>query len=388
MTVSIAELLTPAERDEMLATLLYIAASLDAPTTSWVEGDPTLTQLMTVGQKLADLSLVAIDITKGGFGELLPSNAWADRWALSRFNITRVPATAAAGAVIDVTCTADAAAQTYQLREIIIAHSVTGKTYRNDEVITLGPSVTLTGKLFSADEAGSVGTAAPGAVTVVVSSLVGVSVTNTAAMIGADQETTPALVARGRAKLASLSPNGPKDAYNYIARTPYFPDGTPCAPVSVPITRTRTVVDEATGELIVYCATAAGAPSGGDIAIIQTAIDAYAEPWGITATAVAGNPHNIPITYQSWVMGSNLTSGQIETAQANALAAWFALVPFGGYVIPPDTGDVYVEALEQVIASAVPGTQRVIVSIPAAKVDLTADEIAELGTLTPTTTIL
>jgi hypothetical protein len=388
MTFPLSDLLTVSERDEILAELLSIAASLGAPTTSWSEGDATLTQLMTVSQKLADLTVVAVDITKGGFGELLPSDAWADRWALSRFNITRVPAKAAAGAVIDITCTADAAAQTYQLREIIIAHDTTGKTYRNDEVITLGPSVSLTGKLFSADEAGSASTAAPGAITTVVSALVGVSVTNTSSMIGSDQETTMALVTRGRAKLSSLSPNGPKDAYDFVARTPYFPDGTPCAPTSTPITRTRTVVNETTGEITVYCATAAGAPSGGDVAIVQTAIDSFAEPWGVTATAVAGNPHVIDITYQSWVQGSNLTTGQIETAQANALASWFALVPFGGYVIPPDTGDVYVEALEQVIAASVPGTVRVVVSIPAAKVDLTPDEIATLGTLTPTTTIL
>ena len=57
-------------------------------------------------------------------------------------------------------------------------------------------------------------------------------------------------------------------------------------------------------------------------------------------------------------------------------------------VIPPDTGDVYVETIAQVIASAVVGTKRVVVSLPAAAVALAANEVATLGAVTPTITLL
>ncbi len=387
MSLALSDLITPEDRDSVLATLLAVSALLNAPTTSWQEGAPLLTMLTTAAQKLADLSVVAVDITKGGFGELLPSDAWADRWALSRFNVIRDPAVAAAGP-LTIVADASAAGHTYAIGEIIVAHATTHQTYRNSAPVTIVPSTTITLQAFAADAPGSAGTAAPGSVTVLVSTIVGLTITNPVSWLGADAETTPAFVTRARSKLGALSPNGPKDVYDYVAKTRFFPDGTPCCLTSVPNTRTRTVVDESTGVIHVYCATAAGAPSGGDIAITQAAIDAFAEPWGDTATAIAGTPVVVNITYQVWVQGTNLTSLQIQTKIATALALWFSTLPFGGYVIPPDTGDVYVEALEQVIASAVPGTLRAVVSVPASAVPLAPNQIGQLGSITPTVTLL
>ncbi len=381
MTFSVYDLITPAERDEMLAMLLSIAASLEAPTTSWQEGDPTLTQYMTFSQKLADLSTLAVEITKGGFGELLPSEAWADRWAWSRFKVLRVPATQAPGA-LTITCGAGAVGMTYEIGEVIVAHATSHQTYRNTAPITVVPSTVLEDQPFAADVAGAASSAAPGAITVLVSSLVGVTCTNPASFVGADKETTPHLVTRALSKLGSFSPNGPKDAYNYVATSPEL------SATTVPITRTRTVLDEVTGDLTVYLATAAGAPSGGDVTIVQTAIDEKAEPWGANAVAAAGVEVVQAVTYQSWVRGSNLTAAQIETLQAAALALYFSTLEFGGDIIPPDEGSLYVETLEQIIGQAVTGTVRVVVSLPAAAVPLTPDQVAVLGTVTPTTTLL
>lgn len=382
MTASLSDLLTPVDRDEVIATLLAIAASLDAPTTSWQEGDPTLTQIMTVAQKVADLSLVAIDITKGGFGDLLPSDAWADLWAKSRFNVDRIPAQEATG-VVTFTCGPTAAANTYQPREIIIAHATTGKTYRNAAAVTLGPSTTLPNQAIEADEPGTGSNAAPTAITVMVSSLVGVTVSNPASVLGVDKETTSQLVRRARAKLGALSPNGPKDAYNYVATTPSLSPG-----LTTPITRTRTVTDEDTGEVSVFLATAAGAPVAGDVTIVQASIDALSEPWGATATAIAATEVVQNITYQSWVRGSNLSAAQIESAQSTALAFYLSQLNLGGDVIPPDTGSLYVETLEQIISIAVAGTVRVVVSVPSGTVAVDPSEVVVLGTVTPTTTLL
>lgn len=387
MTVTLNQLITPADRDAMLATLLALAASLNAPTTSWVEGDPTLTQYMTVGQKMADLSQVAVEIAKGGFGDLLPSDGWADIWALSRFKVTRVPAKPAAGGEV-LTCSASAVGNTYAPGEIIIAHATTHKTYANTVSITVVPSTVLDPKAFAATEPGSASTAAPGSITVLVSSIVGVTVSNPESFIGTDQETTPHLVDRARSSLGALSPNGPKDAYNYVATTQFLPDGTPLSNTSTPITRTRTIVDEPTGELSVYLATSAGAPSGPDVAIVQTAIDTRAEPWGTTAMAIAATEVVQPITYQAWVKGSQLTVAQLESTIGVALAFYFAMLALGGDVIPPDTGDLYVESLEQVIGHAAVGITRVIVSVPASAVALTPNQVVVLGAITPTITLL
>ncbi len=381
MSLALSDLISTEDRDQVLATLLTVAALLNAPTTSWQEGAPILTMLTTASQKFADLTVVAADITKGGFGELLPSDAWADRWALSRFNVTRVPAKPAAGS-LTITADASAAGHSYAVGEIIVAHATTHQTYRNTAIVTIVPSTVLTLQPFSADVPGSAGTAAPSSVTVLVSSIVGLTVTNPLSWLGSDAEKTPALVTRARAKLGSLSPNGAKDAYNFIATTPEF------SATSVPITRTRTVGTPTSPAVSVYLATAAGAPVGGDVTIVQAAIDANVEPWGATATAIAATPHVVDVTYQAWVKGSQLTSAQIQTAIGTSLANFFATLALGGYVIPPDTGDVYVETLQFIIGAATPGIQRVVVSLPASSVALTANEVATLGTITPTITLL
>ena len=381
MTIPIDELIVPATRDEVLADLLAIAALLGQPTTSWQEGSALLTALMTVSQKISDETLTDAEIAKGGFGDLLPSDAWADLWAQSRFNVQRVAAVSASG-YETFTADATAAANTYAAGEIILAHATTHKVYRNAAPVTIAPSSTIADQPIVADEPGIASNAAPGTITVMVSSLVGVTVTNPLSVLGSDRETTLALVLRARAKLGALSPNGPKDAYNYVATTPEL------SATSVPITRTRTVASETTGAISVYLATASGAPSGADVAIVQTAIDAFAEPWGATATAIAATTQTVNITYQAWVSGSQLTSAQIQTAIANALAVWFSTLAIGGYVIPPDTGAVYVDALEQIIGQSTPGILRVVVSVPASDVALTANKVAVLGTITSTITIL
>lgn len=377
---SLDEILTVSERDDVLATLLALAASLGAPTTAWQEGDPILTTLTTDAQKSADLTVVAVEIAKGGFGELLPSDAWADLWAQSRFNATRVPATEATG-LVNAT---NSSASNYVLAigDLIIAHTTTGKTYRNQAAITILAGTGLDDILVQADEPGIASNAAPNTITTLVTSLVGVGVTNPLAFVGADKETTPALVDRARSKLGSFSPNGPKDAYDYAAKTPEL------SPTAVPITRTHTVLDAATGTLTTYLATAAGPASGPDVIIVQAAFDQFVEPWGVTSVAAAASAVVVPVTYQLWIQGSQLTTAQVETLVEAALVAWFETLDIGGYVIPPDTGAIYPDVLEQVIGQATPGILRVAVSVPASTTALTSNQVATLGTITPTVTVL
>lgn len=380
MAVALTDLVTPVAQSAMLTQLLGIANTLGLPTTSWQAGQPLRTMLNTVAQKLADFSSVAVAITQGGFGDLLPSDGWADIWAQSRFNVQRVQAVAATGLV----ALGNTSVTTYTLAigDMIIAHATTGATYRNIAALSVPPGG-VASVAIQADVVGTGSNASPGTVTTVVSSYPGVTSTNAASVLGGDAETTLALVTRARAKLGALSPNGPRDAYNYVATTPTLSVG-----LSSPITRTRTVADPATGLISVYLATASGAPVAGDVTIVQTAINTYAQPWCVTATAIAATPHVVPITYTAYVKGSQLTSAQIQTAIGNALATWFSTLAIGGYVIPPDTGAVYVDALQQVMGAATPGILRVVITVPAATVVILSSEVATLGTVTPTITFL
>jgi len=387
MTYSIDDILTVSTRDEQLSLLLSLANDFGAPTTSWVEGDPVLTLLTTVAQVLSDLSYVVLDIAKAGFGDDVASDDWADVWAKSRFNVERVPASAAAGGggsgSRGVNLTNSSLTQ-YDLEpgDLIVSHSVTGATYTNTETIAVLATTGLDDVAIACTETGTFGNAAPGFITHVIPSLIGVGCTNPEAILGADKETTPNLIARARRKLSSLSPNGPKDVYNYLATTPSYSD------VSVAITRTSVVLGENTGALSVYLATASGAASAPDVAIVQEAFEAYGSPWGSRVTAIPADELTQAVTYSAWIRGSGLTVAQAKSKQADALATYFSNLPLGGDVIPPGSGSLYVETLEQVISESVPGTVRVVATLPSNTVAVGKDQVCVLGTITATVSIL
>lgn len=386
MTYPLSQLLTAKGRDEMFDEVISIATAVGMAITSWRDGDVVRSMLLTASQKLADGTLMAVEIAKSGFGDFV-SDEMAPLWAKETYDVDIIQAAPATGAGSAI----NASIQQHDLGpgELIVAHATTGKTYRNQAAISILASATTPDIALAADEVGTGSDAAPGAITVIVApSMPGVTFTNPAAVLGADLETTPALVKRSRSKFASLSAMGPKDIYNYVATTPKTADGVPLSDTSTPITRTLTVLDPATGAITVYIATADGAPTVGDVAIVQDALYIWAEPWGAEATAVGATNHVVPLTYQVWIKGSSLTVGQIEAAIATAVAEYLKTVPIGGWVVPPDTGELYVEELGRAIGAATPGILRVAITLPAADIVLADNEVAVLGTVTPTVTVL
>lgn len=387
MPFSLSDLIKTKTRDDFITTILSVAASLGLPTTAWQPGGWTRTMIALFADGSAAFTQIIVEPIKGGFGDLLSSDAWGDAWSKGQFDVDRVLATPA---TTDTFTATNSSGTNYPLNpgDLIVANPTTGQTYRNTASVTIpaGSSIQFT---IAADQVGTAGNAAPGAITTLVSpSLLGVTVTNPDACLGSDQESTPNLVTRARTKWGSLSPNGPKKAYDYVATTPFLPDGTPLSDTSVPITRSRTVADPTTGAVTVYIATSGGAPVGGDVTIVQNAIDMWAEPWCITATAVAATNHTVAVTYQLWIK-STLTIAQIKSNVAAALAAYFSSLPIGGLVIPPSvTGDVFVEDLEVVIADANAGSVKVTISIPAVDVVILANEVPVLGTVTGTVTLV
>lgn len=370
----LSDLLKTKTRDEVLDELLALAVSFGLPTTAWQPGQPVRTILTLVAQKLSDLTPTIVETVKGGFGDLA-TLAWARLWAKSIYDVDAQLAEAATGYVTFT----NASATPYPLNpgQGIVAHATTGKTYRTQGAITIPATGSIANVAIQADEVGTASDAAPGAITTMVTSLPGVTVTNPLAVLGADDETAPSLVARARSKLAALSPKGPKDAYDYVVKT--------LAATTVPITRGKTVADPATGIVTEYVATAAGAPSGGDVAIADATVHQWAEPWCVTSQAVGASNHSVDVTCQVWITGSNLTPTEAQTAIQLALAEFFKTVPIGGDIIPPATGPGGVidhGVLTEVIGVAVPGIKKVALTVPAGDVALAANEVAVLGTPT------
>lgn len=341
---TLQELITEKTRDELLAEELTVAQSEGLSTTSWQSGSVIRTILVIVAHVLSIFSSIIVEPIKGGFGDLLSSLSWAKLWAKETFNVDHVGAEPATG-TIDIV-NASATVYNQPAGDLIVAHATTGKLYRNTALVTVAANATTVDVPIASVELGTSSNAAPGAITVLVGpAMDGVTITNPLAVLGADDETRTALINRARAKLAALSPLGPKEAYNYIAKTPEF------SATSTPITRSVVWAHPLTGEVDVYIATASGAPSGPDVAIVQAAIEKWAEPWCTIATAAGASNLSLDVTYEVWVK-SGLLEAQIKTAIEDAIVAYFASVDIGGVVLPATTGKIYIDGLEAAITGA------------------------------------
>jgi hypothetical protein len=365
------------------------------PTTSWQSGAVIRTIIAVMSQVIAIKSEVEVEISKAGFGDLA-SPDWATIFAQAIYDVVRVLAEPATG-FITITNTSISVI-TKNPGELIVAQDESGAhpgvTYRNQDTIVIPALGTLTDVAIASDISGTQADASPNTVKVLVNSIVGVTVTNPDPVLGADDEITSALITRTRAKLASLSPLGPKDAYNYVVTTPFssFPPiaGQSIADAASPITRSNTVSDPTTGFLTVYVANAEGAPISGDIDLAQDAVDKWAEPICDTATVVAASELTIDVTYEVNLQ-SSMTSAQIESLISLALSTYFAMLPIGGVVIPsvdPDNGYVFKEPITQIIHDSVPGVKLVSLSLPSTDTLVASNEVPVLGVVTPTINFL
>lgn len=379
MPLALSDLFRPLTRDEVLETLLAVATTLGLKVTAWQPGQPVRTFLTIVAQSIANFTSTTSEIAKGGLLDYA-TGGWLTLKARSDFGVERVAATFATG---EVTLT-NTSGTPYAVNpgDLTVAHGVTGKTYRNTAAIAV-PGAGSVDAAIMADEAGTASDAAPGAITKLVSSLLGVTVTNAAAVLGADEETDAALAQRCRDKLGSLSPDGPRAAYAYVAQNPAL------SVVSSPITRVSVFGSESSGIVTVAIANSAGTPSGPDVAAVQAAIDKWAEPLCVRATASGAAALTIAVTYQAWVKSPTHTAAEIETAINTRLAAWFKTLPIGGDVIPPATlGKVDVDALKGQIFQATPGIVDVAITLPAADVSVGQTQVPVLGTILSTITVV
>jgi len=385
--MTIAELdalLTQESKASIYEKGLAVAEAVDLPTTSWGPGDPTRTQFHFISEILAAIEEVRAEYVASGFLDFAEGddNEWLILKAGEDFGVTTVAATFAS---TGITLTNNGGGL-YVIGEgeLIVKNSNSGATYHNVTGGTLnsGPGTSLALDVV-ADEAGSSGSAGPGEIDILVTGLLDVTVTNAIAAVGTDAESAPAIRDRCRDKLGSLSPNGPRDAYAYVAKTPELAGTSK-------ITRVRTVPNGGTGQVDVYLAGAGGAVLEADRALAEDAIERLATPLGVTPVVTSATNVTIPVTYTAWIYSSvSKTSAEIQSAIAAALASLFAVRPIGGDVIAGNTGRIYHSMIESEIRKTFPDhCFRVSLTAPAGDTDLDIFEVAVLGTVTPTINIV
>ncbi len=466
--LTIDDLFTPLTQAEVLSGILATADLVGFNTTAWQSGQISRTILTVVSQKIADAMAIVATMNKGGFLDyaslVTPEGGpgWLDILALSRYRVTRIPATYATTPVT-FTTTAAASGGTFASGAMHVASG--SKTYHNvDQIIIPAGVGSVTGD-FAADISGSNSSAGVGSINTLVVSLVGVSCSNATAAVGTNAETNAAMVTRCRSKLASLSVTGPSGAYDYAARTingdnqVAVASGPLTSPAN-PVTRSQVVTDPSNGTVTTFVASAvgpyetppnhtgttaknivsstdaspivltmggghgfvtgdeiyvvdhliniaangswavtvagnditltssagSGAGAGGatgtafqqsDLDLIDKSIQANAVPEGTTALTATAAGVDVEIVGAITVTGAtaNLTDVQIQTLISDAISAFAAIVPLGGY------GNLlYLQQIKNSALDAIPTADRVnlTLSLPAADVVVAAGGVVNI----------
>lgn len=379
--------LTPAQ----VETALYSAmVGRGLVTTDWKPWAVVRTIVSALAIVLAALTVLIALIAKSGFLEFA-RGPWLDLVARHVYGVERILETFATGIVRVTNVTGAGSFIGVQTGDLVVkatTGAAAGKTYRS----TAGFSLPATPGAFvdvpvRADEAGSASSTGAGTITSFVTTFVGCSVSNAAALVGSDEERDEALRARARAKTGVLSPNGPRDAYTYLATSAKRADGT-----AIGVTRVRCIAD-GRGGVDVYVADVDGTITGtvgdldSDLGIVDRDIQEQAVPLAVTARTHASTPSGIAVAYELWAdTAIGLAGAELEAAIQTALAAYTSSVPIGGERIPSVSGGfVYRSAIAGAI-SAVVGTDHLIrldLLTPAADVAVPTTAAPVLGLVTP-----
>ena len=362
MTIEITTLFIADTAAKILNTGLELAAALGLPVTSWRAGDPTRSLYKFLAEVLASREEVTSEFIKAGFLSSAEED-WLTIVAREVYGVERIEATPSAPTIT----LSNAGVQLFTLDagDVSASSSASGATFHSTSAGTLAPGGTLTLDMV-ADVAGSDGTAALDEVDTLDTALLGVTITASTAALGVDAQDDGDLRLACTNTLGALSPNGPPDAYEYVALNSAL-TGTST------ITRARSSQDSATGLVTVYLAGADGAVSAGDVTAAQDAIELWATPLCVTPTAVSAI--NTTVNIVATINGVDVPGDFLATLTA-ALALHFA-----GLEIADDGGGfVRVSALVHVLHATIP-LASVVVSTPAADVAIVAGHVPKIGTV-------
>ena len=386
---SLDDLTTPLTKDEVATSIFTVLADLGVTTTAWKPGAVVRTMIAAVSIVLAALSTLMARITKSGFLDTAEED-WLEIVADQVYDVDKQQATFATG-VVTIDNASGSVYGPLDPGDFIAVNSTTGKGYVNTDSLTILATSFGTIANMRAQEAGSDSTALPGEIDSLETALTGVTLTNPTALVGTEAISDPDLRVLCKQKLGSLSPNGPKDAYSFVAKTATrLADGS-----LVGVTRVSPIPD-ADGNMTVYVATATGGITGTildlttDLGAVHDAIQKLATPLGITETTASAVPVVVPVTYQLWLYNdTGLDEAGIKAAIAADLVLLFSSEPIGGNNAPPESNRLYPSAIEAVIAgvdSLADSVIRVTLDAPATSLSLLDSEVPTLGTITGTIT--
>lgn len=375
MAATLSQLLVRYTKTQIYNTALQVGKNVGLPVDSWLAGDPTRSLYYVLAEVLEAFDeMVAgwiasafLDDATGMWLKILAKQVYNVDVPEATYAATTVTLTNSGGGYFEI-----------EANDLTFRNTTTGKTYRNSSAGTLTAGGTLDLDVV-AEEAGSDSSASAGEIDDLVTALLGVTCANASAAIGTDEQSEATTRQQCRDKLGSLSPNGPPEAYAFVARNKDLTG-------SSAVTRVRVYSESETGDVTVYLAGPSGAVGSDVRTAVENAIVLWANPLCNTPTVLAATNVTQAITYTLWVYKSaNKTSAEIQADVAAALQELFADHPIGGDIITPGgTGYMYKSLIESTIRGALTQAFRVSLSAPAADLALANNEVAVLGTVTPT----
>ncbi len=348
--VSLSDLLSTKTLADWKRSIVNVATLVGLKTTNWGEGGFTRTLLALFAQLYTTAGDVIRIIAAGGFLDTAEGD-WLTLLAKSVFNVERIEATYAKATAGLTLTNGGGGLYIFDPRDIVVARLDGTKTYRNTTGGVLSPGGTLTLDI-EAEEAGTGSNAAIDTITVLVTTFLGVTCTNSVALAGLDEESDPSLRLRCRDSYAVSASGGIKRAYEFIARSVVRPDGT-----AIGVTRVQVVPPPGDGTLDIYIATPSGEVAIDDVALVQADFDTKVTPYGFDATAITATNVSIAVPCEIWLPSSlAVTEAEARAAVLAALESYVETLPIGGVVIAPAGGKVYWRALLGIVESAIPGT--------------------------------
>lgn len=373
MTVSIWTLFTRETAATLLATALELAESLRLPVSSWRDGDPTKTGFQFLADVLAEKEDVDVEIIKAGFLSEAEGD-WKTVHAAEVYGVDRDEATYATSTVSLNNGSADKYYE-FGIGDVVVKSSLSGKTYHNTSALVLAAGAS--GDIdVAADEAGSGSSAGADEIDTMVTGFLGVTITASTAAVGIDEQSDPELQTECEASLGALSPNGPPDAYEYVALQEDLTGTTE-------VTRAASTENAVDGTVTVYIAGASGAVGGGVVSAVQTAVETWATPLCITPTVVSAT--NVTVALTATVSGDDVPADAetlVETALGVMLAAKGISIG-GASAVKVTLASLYSLVYTTLVAAGASNLSATI-TVPAADTTLTAGQVPVIGAVSVT----
>jgi uncharacterized phage protein gp47/JayE len=376
--VSLDELIVPVTKDQALTFMFDVLRAHGFPIASWQSGSLQRTMFEAFAELASENILVADAIARAGFNPL-SSGGWLDLLSESHYDNERFAAVKTRGYVV-LNDVAGTGPHVIGIDEVVVSDAE-GRRYRNvtGGTLALNDIIQLE---FEAEVAGADGNVDNNTIIVVVEGPPNVTCNNPdpgsdlwITVEGSNEETDASLRERNATKWATLSVNGPAEAYVNWAR-----NASPAV--------TRVWVDDQNpqgpGTVDVYIAGVEGPVSGTVVTAVEDYINGVTDQVGrkgigtiLDVNSAASHP--IDITAQVYFNPAYLAS-EIENAVEAAIDTYFQNVPIGGTKsFDEDEGEFLLGGLYHALFS-IPGIVNIILEEPLTNVALAKGEVAIVGT--------